>query len=502
MHIELLTDITAISSADAHIQFVFKDHCDTIGTRIQWVDRHALDGLVRQSGFKGELNDVLVMPSLANSTVTVIVGLGDIQSFGLDELRKASGNAIKKLSHANHVIIAIDDLTDSVNHEWAASAIVEGIVMGSYRFDRYRSTPNVLALNQISIVTSTPTDADAILTMAHRGRRFGNATCLARDLANMASNDLTPDHFVSIAEREFKKSKTIELEVVTKKDAIRHNMGAFLAVAQGSSADPALLVIRYRPITDGAPIALIGKGVTFDSGGISIKPGKGMSDMKADMSGAAAVMAAMRLLGELNAPVNVTAVIPLTENMPSGKALKPGDVVVAMNGTSIEVINTDAEGRLILCDAITHAIKRENARMIIDIATLTGACSVALGELAAAVLGNSQAIIDELIASGKHVGEWTWQLPLFSEFKDYLKSDVADIANMSEAGKGGTCTGAKFLEHFVGDIPWAHIDMASMMKPRNQSGYATKGMSGYGARLLAEFILRQTGTTPEIGHTK
>jgi leucyl aminopeptidase len=263
-------------------------------------------------------------------------------------------------------------------------------------------------------------------------------------------------------------------------------MNAFLGVAQGSVEPPFMLILKYLPQKGKKAKALVGKGVTFDSGGISIKPSAKMNEMKADMSGAAAVLASMVAISHLKPAQNIVAVMALTENMPSGSAQRPGDVISAMNGKTIEIINTDAEGRLVLADALCYALTLNVSEMV-DIATLTGACSVALGDVASAILGNDQALIDRFLSISQQTGEKLWQLPLYDEYNDYMKSEVADLANASENRLGGTCYGAKFLEAFVDKTPWVHLDIASMMHYAKASGYQVKGMSGVGVLNLVAY---------------
>jgi len=249
---------------------------------------------------------------------------------------------------------------------------------------------------------------------------------------------------------------------------------------------PYMLVIDYQGSSE-KPVALVGKGVTFDSGGISIKPASHMDEMKGDMSGAAAVLAAILGLVELQVKKHVLGIIPLVENMPSGTAQRPGDIVKAMNGKTIEILNTDAEGRLILADALCYAVK-EKSQLLIDIATLTGACSIALGDAATAILGNKQSVINQFLENSELTGERLWQLPLYDAYLDYLKSDNADIANCTTNRLAGTCTAAKFLEQFVDETPWIHFDIASTNFYSKASGYTVKGMSGVGVRTLIEYF--------------
>jgi len=416
----------------------------------------------------GEIKWVSMTPPV------MVVGLGENPS-PLD-YQTAFGELSRFVRHLDVVQVILPDSSDDT-----IRAAVMGWELGRYQYHRFQSNaePSVCKMRLVTSRDKADHLVDTYLVMA-------NATCQARDLANTPANELTPSLFLAHIKKVF-DHLPVEIEVIDTDRATQLGMGAFVGVAQGSDEPAYMVVIRYQPVKS-PPIALVGKGVTFDSGGVSIKPAKGMSDMKADMSGAAAVVSAMVALVTLGVPQPITAVVALTENMLSGRAQRPGDVVTAFNGKTIEIINTDAEGRLVLADALSYIISVDSPKMILDMATLTGACSVALGEMASGILGNNQALIDELITVGERVGERIWQLPLWDEYITYLKSDVADLANASELGKAGTCTGAKFLEQFVGDTPWVHVDIASTMKTAKTDGFKVKGMSGVGVQLLIEWL--------------
>jgi leucyl aminopeptidase len=265
-------------------------------------------------------------------------------------------------------------------------------------------------------------------------------------------------------------------------------MGGLLGVSQGSQQPPKFIILGYKgkPTTD-IDLVLAGKGITFDSGGISIKPSEGMADMKGDMAGGASVMATLMAVARLKPKINVTVLVPATENLPSGTAMKPGDIIKAMNGETIEVLNTDAEGRLILADALSYAVKLK-AKAIIDAATLTGACMVALGKICTGVFSNNQELADKVLAAGKEAGELSWQLPMFEEYREQLKSDIADIKNIGNR-YGGAITAAKFLADFVGDIPWVHLDIAGPADSDKEKSYLVKGATGIPVRTLVNLVL-------------
>jgi leucyl aminopeptidase len=290
------------------------------------------------------------------------------------------------------------------------------------------------------------------------------------------------------AARKMAAEYGLEVEVLEKEQMAEMGMGALLGVAQGSQQPPKFIILRYKgSSSDEVDVALVGKGITFDSGGISIKPSERMSDMKGDMAGGASVMATLITLARLKPKVNVTAIVPATENLPSGTALKPGDILMAMNGKTIEVLNTDAEGRLILADALSYA-RKLGARSIIDVATLTGACMVALGNVCTGAFGNNQELTSKVIAAGNEVGEFIWQLPMYDDYKEQLKSDIADIKNIG-GRYGGAITAAKFLEEFVNKTPWVHLDIAGTSDTDKEKGYLVKGATGVPVRTLANLIL-------------
>jgi len=287
---------------------------------------------------------------------------------------------------------------------------------------------------------------------------------------------------------ELAKTHSLGLTIMNREQMEKEGMGALLGVAQGSRQPPKLIVLSYKgDKTSSDTLGLVGKGITFDSGGISIKPSEGMAEMKGDMAGAAAAMAALGAIAQLKPKINVTAVIPATENLPGGNALKPGDILKAVNGKTIEVVNTDAEGRLILADALSYAVK-QGLSPLVDLATLTGACRVALGDIYSGIFGNSQELIEKLVKAGADAGERLWQMPMHEDYKELNKSDVADIKN-SGGRWAGAITAAHFLAEFVGDKPWAHIDIAGTSFMDKERGYSVKGATGVGVRTLISLAL-------------
>ena len=316
---------------------------------------------------------------------------------------------------------------------------------------------------------------------------MAEATNWARDIVNEPANKMTPTQMAEAAS-QLAETCGLSVEVLDKARMTKLGMGGLLGVAQGSQQPPRFIILGYKgKATTDIDLALVGKGITFDSGGISIKPSEGMADMKGDMAGGASVMAALSAMAQLKLKINVTALVPTTENLPSGTALKPGDIIKAMNGQTIEVLNTDAEGRLILADALCYA-RRLKVKAIVDVATLTGACMVALGKICTGVFSNNQELADKVMAAGQEAGEPAWQLPMFEEYREQLKSDIADIKNIGNR-YGGAITAAKFLADFVDDTPWVHLDIAGTADSDKEKGYLVKGATGVPVRTLVNLVL-------------
>ncbi|HEX5851645.1 MAG TPA: leucyl aminopeptidase [Solirubrobacteraceae bacterium] len=373
-----------------------------------------------------------------------------------------------------------------------AAAIVEGTLLGDYRFERHKSAPEAddgadsppKHLERL-IVSGPPAIASAVAEAAI----VGEAVNRARDLQNRPGNDLTPTALGEYATALGREHDTLSVEVEGREGILARGMGAFAAVAQGSEQEPALITIRYEGAGGGSnpqgpTLGLVGKAVTFDSGGISLKPGAKMAEMKFDMSGGAAVIEAVAAIAALKLPVKLVAVIGATENLPSGSSIKPGDIVSAANGKTIEINNTDAEGRLVLADCLCHAVA-EGAERIVDLATLTGAVIIALGSTHAGLMSNDDALAARIAAAGESTGEIVWRLPLHDEYRELIKGAYGDLDNAPEGRKAGTIVGGIFLSNFVGETPWAHLDIAGSAWDLGRA-YVGKGASGYGVRLLVE----------------
>ncbi len=409
----------------------------------------------------------------------VLVGLGTRDELDGERMRIAAAAALGRARE-----LGARRLCWEVPHKvdpQIAAAIVEGTLLCAYRFDRYKSKPADESGSLQALVVSAHDDLAEVVAEAEIVARAVNA---ARNLQNTPANEMAPRHLADAA-RVLGELDGVTVEVEGRAGIERLGMGSFACVAQGSHEEPALITLRYEGRDAQGPVlGLVGKAVTFDTGGISIKNANKMSDMKFDMSGGAAVLGAIEAIAELKLPVRVVAVVGATENMPSGHAVKPGDVVTAANGTTIEVINTDAEGRLVLADCLTHAVN-QGAERLVDIATLTGAIISALGNTHAGLFSGDDDWAAQVAAAGTATGEIVWRLPLHADHAQALDSETADIMNVNETRKAGSSVAAQFLQRFTGDVPWAHLDIAGTAWGAGKP-YAPKGGSGWGVRLFVE----------------
>jgi len=457
----------------------------------------ALDGAISQliaegetKGKKSELTLIHTLGKLPTPRV-LVAGLGKQSEFNLDAVRDVTGTALRRLraTGASTVATIVHGAgIAGLDPEACAQAIAEGAVMGLYRFDRLKKPEeDQKRIESVTLVESDESKLDALKRGVERGRILGEATNHARDMANEPANLFTPSVMAERAQA-LATDAGLECQVLERADMEKMGMGALLGVAVGSVQPPKFIILRHRGDRGSKEtMGLLGKGITFDSGGISIKPAAGMEEMKGDMSGGAAVISAMWALAKLKAPVNVTGLIPTTENMPGGAATKPGDVVTAMNGRTIEVINTDAEGRLILADAICYA-RQEKLSPIIDVATLTGAMQIALGPAATGFMATDDALAAALVEAGEAAGERMWRFPLIDEYREGLKSDVADLRNTGPR-PGGAITAGLFLKEFAGETPWVHLDIAGAAFSDKDLPYAGKGGVGFGARTLLAYLI-------------
>jgi leucyl aminopeptidase len=481
-------------SGDAIIVNLFKG-VKSPGGATGAIDR-AFNGIITKMIARGEINGKLGETAVIHTfgktaaDTVIIVGLGASADFGTDEIRKAAGAAIKcaRTIKAKSVGTILHGAgIGGFRAEQAARCVCEGTLLALYTFTPYKK-PETSDPTEFSIIEQDKRKLASIKRGLNSGSVLAECQNTARDLTNEPSNCLTPSALrgrVTKLVHEMRLDKTVRVDVLTRTHMKKLGMGALLSVAQGSTNEPQFIILRYkkssRPL-----VALIGKTVTFDSGGISLKPAAGMENMKGDMSGGAAVIGATLALARTNAKVNLMTIVPAVENMPSGTASRPGDVVRAMNGKTIEIISTDAEGRMTLADALCYA-EEKGAQHIIDVATLTGGCVVALGDVTAAVMGNRQKQIDQLLTIARETGEKHWQLPLFEEYKTQIKSDIADLKN-SGGRKASTITAGLFLQSFVDKANWVHIDIAGKELNDTDTYYRPKGGTGFGVRTLYEFV--------------
>jgi leucyl aminopeptidase len=450
----------------------------------------AITRLIKQGDIKGKAGEMTLLHSdkIAASRV-LVAGLGKKADLTRDKIRAAAGETGRFLRQKNVDSIAAAVMGAGVNDITmgdAVQAMTEGAILGLYAFRKHitKKENGFTEVKSYSIASKEAAAKKAV----ERGRIISESVNWARDLVNEPANYMTPTDMADAA-RNIAKKYGLKIEVFDKAKIESLGMGALIGVAKGSQQPPKFIVLTYKGKTSNdIDFALCGKGITFDSGGISIKPSEGMEDMKGDMAGGASVIATLAVMAQFKPKINVTALIPTTENMPSGTAQKPGDIVTAMNGMTIEVLNTDAEGRLILADAISYAVKLK-AKNIIDIATLTGACRVALGTLCSGAFYNNKDLLDKVIAAGNETGELCWPMPMYSEYREHLKSDFADIKNIGNR-YGGAITGAKFLEDFVDKTPWVHLDIAGTSDTDKDKGYKVKGATGVPVRLLVNLMMK------------
>ena len=412
----------------------------------------------------------------------LIAGLGKREEFGAEQARVAAAAAAARAKELGAVSLS----WAAPDAEGVAGALVEGTLMKLYAFDRFKSNPGEANGGVESLeVAGDAVDGDEV----ERGRVVAVAANAARDLQNLPANVATPTFLAERATEIADQHDALEVELFDREALLARGMGAFASVAQGSHEEPRMIVLRYRtPGASGPHLGFVGKAVTFDTGGISIKPSAKMQEMKFDMSGGAAVIEAMAGIAELGVPATITAVVPSTENMPSGHAVKPGDIVTAMNGKTIEVNNTDAEGRLILADALCYAVE-QGAERLVDLATLTGAILVALGHTYAGLFSNDDDWCAEVSAAADTSGEIGWRMPLHPEYFELTKGQYADLTNAAEQRVAMSSYAAEFLRQFVSERPWVHIDIAGTAWGMSRN-YVGKGASGFGTRLLIELARR------------
>ncbi len=463
----------------------------------------AMGGAIREAiaegDFRGKKGEVAVFypRGAIPASRVVVVGLGPQDQFTLQTVREAAAVAAKKARE-----LGITSFSSIVHGAGAggfglgaaAQAVVEGTILGLYRYQELKSKPaDRPDPERFTLVQFDAAKVPAVEAGAQAGQIIAEAVCLARDLVNRPANYATPSDLADQALEVAGRFDHMRCQVLTEEDAAELKMGAFLGVAQGSDEPAAFIVMEHNPgRADLDTVVLVGKGITFDTGGISLKPGEKMDRMRSDMAGGAAVMAAMYAIGRLDLPLHVVGLVPATENMPGARAYKPGDVLTAMNGKTIEIISTDAEGRLILADALSYAARFE-PRAVVDLATLTGACVVALGRgVAAGLFCTDDGLLDRLQTASQTAGERVWHMPLFDDYLGKLESLTADLTN-SGSRDGGVGASAVFLQQFTEGYPWAHLDVAGMSFEERgdtpgRAAYLQKGATGFGVRLLVQFL--------------
>lgn len=457
-------------------------------------DTAALARLVESGVFTGKAQETYYLPAPAAPFAGILAfGLGAPDDCGDETIRRAAGKACAALA-ANRVARVALDWTGAPMP--SPHGFVEGLMLGQYRFDRYKARkadePAPVAVESIETAVASNAVAAARAACERAALECRNVNW-ARDLANAPSNDMTP---VVLAQEARVMAEQVDAghRILDEQDMAALGMNALLGVARGSAHPPRMVLLEYRAPGATRTLAMVGKGVTFDTGGVSIKPAADMHEMKFDMCGAAAVFGAFRSVAELRPAVNLIGVAPVVENAVGSKAQKPGDIVRACNGMTIEVHNTDAEGRLILADALAHVAAEYQPDCIVDVATLTGAAIVALGHCAAGLMSNNDALADALLRAGDDTGERLWRLPLWDDYDTLIEGVHADLCNIGPPKQAGTIVGGCFLKRFVGDIPWAHLDIAGTAWGGKHVPYLDpKCATGYGARLLAEWALREAG---------
>ncbi len=475
-----------------------------------------------EDGFKGKAGQILTLPTFGNMGARRIslIGAGESKEFGSSQARKAAASLLRRLPQDNFqgsisfyfrkpgapaatkktaaakrqvktpAASKSGTVADAIDAE-LAQAVVEGILLASYSFKKYKSQkngdskkeklPQALTFAGLKLTAKTLSDA------CSKGEVIAESTNFARRLIAEPPCFMTPSRLADEA-RYVAKEFGLGIKVFDVKEIERLGMGSFLGVARGAKEPPRFIVLSYDVPKAKRKVAIVGKGITFDSGGLSLKPAQSMEHMKYDMSGAAAVIATMRVVGKFKPNFSVIAVVAASENMPGDNALHPGDVIKSMNGKTIEVNNTDAEGRLILADALTYAVK-QGADELIDIATLTGAVVTALGRVAAGIMGSDQSLVEKLIESGARGGEKLWQLPLYDEYHESLKSDIADLKNAGSRGEAGSASAAMFLKEFTNGKPWAHLDIAGPGWLDREREECNKGGTGFGVRTLCRYLV-------------
>jgi len=482
------------TSAEAVVATHFEDMQSLTGSAKLLNDacQGAIQEIIQGGDFEGKLfqSAVFYTRGLVPAKRIILIGLGKKEAFHMEKLRGAFAAAARQARTLNVAELAVS--LDFGALDWpvdeVAHAVAEGVLLGLYRFTAFKTVEDnkKKRLEKLVILDDGEEAVATIKSSVRMAETTCRAVCFVRDMVSMPGNEMTPTDMVNKA-REIETKKHVKLKIMSPAEMKKMGMNALLGVAKGSEEPAKFIILEYRGGKKADPfVALVGKGLTFDSGGISIKPADKMEEMKSDMAGGAAVMGAVMAASELRLNVNIVGLIPATENLPGGSAYKPGDILKSLSGQTIEVLSTDAEGRLILADALTYAGRYKPAA-IIDLATLTGACVVALGEHVIGMMGNDEPLKRKIQDAADATGERVWELPLWEDYHELIKSDVADYKNTG-GRPGGAITAAAFLSKFVGPYPWVHLDIAGPAWLTKDKPYIPKGASGIGVRLLIHFL--------------
>ena len=483
------------ANVDALAVAVFKDEKASSGV-LKDLDKLTggiIASVIKNEEFKGEVNETALVRFAAKGKVKasmlLLVGVGEKTDYKAANVANVAGTATRFLRKRNVKSFALLPRLEDDAREVAQNA-AQGFVTSQFELDKYRTKDKNGKTVDALVVCVEGASASELKDGLSRGQIIGESMNFTRDLANEPPNILHPTEFAKRAQAMAKEAG-LKCEVLDEAKMEKLGMGSLLSVSIGSEQPAKLIVLKYEPkkstAKKGELLALVGKGITFDTGGISLKPGEGMDAMKYDMSGGASVVGTMRAIGLLKPSVPVIGIVAAVENMPDGKATRPSDIVTAMNGKTVEILNTDAEGRLILADAVAYA-EKQGATRIIDMATLTGAVIIALGDINTAVLGNDQELVDEIIACGKEVGENYWQLPIGREYSKGIKSDIADIKNIGPSRKAGTIIGAVFIQEFVDKAKWAHLDIAGTAWADGERPHQAKGPTAVAVKTMVKLV--------------
>ena len=452
----------------------------------------AISALIADGEIKGKSGEMTLIHTLGSITPkrVLVAGLGSADSFTLDGVRSVSAEAARRLNSIgvqSAATIVHGAGIAGLDAQGSAQALAEGVVLGMYRFDKYKADASDANLTEITVVEFDESKLDELKSGINVGRIIGEGVNRCRDMANEPANSMTPSEMAEQA-LEVSQAHGVEIEVIERSQMKELGMGALLAVAQASEEPPKFIILRYNgdPQNTENNIGLLGKGITFDSGGLDIKNAVGMATMKGDMAGGASVIGAMQAIAQLKPKINVTVIVPAAENMVSGAALRPGDVIRAMNGKTIEIDNTDAEGRLVLADAMSYA-RSVGLNRLVDVATLTGAMGIALGDKCMGAFGNDDEFTQQVVSAGNAVGERAWPLPMYDEYKAQYRSDIADIKNTGGRG-AGAITGALIIGEFNDGAPWVHLDIAGVARTGSVKGANIKGATGAPVRTLVRLV--------------